>query len=330
MTRSIAVFTSANDNYIPKALMALRSFQRYHPNWSYFLIGTQEKMGQESLELIRRFSIELLEINEMHRLVKRGRYKDAYPMETFYKLRGPELLAKRGFVYSIGIDGDVFCAHPLKLEKLLGRIEGFAGRVVGNLDRTLGYKQREKNYEFDFSLRNVRDTLGIVEASLAKNLEVNSGVLFWNSNYMFKIGLFDKVIQVFNDCQGCFESDQDLLAFTIAAHHIPLTEIGDNYNFNFFEDSPKPDKKLQKRIRKGYFQDIHIVHFVFCKPWLKPVRPTAAKAYFINAWRKFVLDELGDKAYDLFDDLSFVRPISLTSRLWRRVRNFGSQIRLKF
>jgi hypothetical protein len=319
MMRRIAVFAAANDGYVPKAVMALRSFQRWYPDYGYFLLGAKAAMSRESLKFIRHHNIELLDVDEAHRFVKQGRTKNRFPVETIYRLKGPELLAERGFTYSIQADGDVFCVRPLEIENLLGRIEGFAGVVVGDLGRTLGNKQREENEEFDFSLERVRDTLGLEldDASLRTKYEVNGGVLFWNNVFMAKLGLFDRVIQVFRACRGCFEGSQDLMTFTAAVHDIPFLELGDPYNFSFFEDhSLRIDEKVQREVRRGKFQHIYIVHFLYCKPWLRPNRPDVAKAHFINAWRQFVVDELGDKAYELFDDLSVVRPVSFAYRFF--------------
>lgn len=320
MTQPVAVFAAADDQYVPKAVMALRSFQRWHSDWSYFLLATKAALSQESLAFIQRYNIELLDVDETHRFLKQGRNKHNYPLETIYKLKGPELVFQRGFTYSIGIDGDVFCARPLEIENLLGTIEGYAGVAVGDFGRTLGNKQREQNEEFDFSLERVRDTLGVDEVALSTTYEVNGGVLFWNNVAMAKLGLFDKVHQVFRQCQGCFEGGQDLMTFTAAVHDIPFMELGDSLNFSFFEDaSVRLNNELREEVRRGEFQRIYIVHFVYCKPWLRPNHPTVVKAHFINAWRQFVVDELGDKAYELFDDLSVVRPVSLAYRLWTRV-----------
>jgi lipopolysaccharide biosynthesis glycosyltransferase len=328
--KTLAIYAAADDAYVPKAVMALRSFQRWHPGSGYFLLGTQAKMSQDSMQFIRRYNIELIDVDESRRFVKLEHYKYSYPLETVVKLKGPELLAERGFPYSLVIDGDVYCVRPLKLEGLLERIEGYAGRIVGDLARTLVNKQSEQNKEFDFNPELVRQTLGIDQAALSMNYEVNGGVLFWNNMYMARIGLFDRVADVFRQCQGCFEGGQDLMTFTAAAYNIPFMELGDPYNFNFFEDSHMVStelQELQKRIWRGQFHDICIVHFIWCKPWLDPYKPSLAKKHFINAWRKFILDELGDTAYRFFDDLSIIRPESFAKRLWSRVRRIGGRVK---
>lgn len=327
IVQPLAFFAASDDQYIPKAAMALRSFQRWHPECGYFVLGPKAAMSSQSLEFLRRYSIQLLDVDESRRFVKQGRRKDKYPTECFYLFKGPELLAEHGFTYSISVDGDVFCARPLDLETVLNSIEGFAARPVGTLGRTLSFKQQEKNQEFDFSFERVRDMLGLQEGLLKTRYEVNTGVVFWNNISMAKLGLFEKATRVFELCQGCFEGDQDLLGFTAATFDIPFFELGDLYNFSFFEDSHlKIDDRLQEQVRRGLFEDISIVHFVFSKPWLTTKSRSAVKVHFINAWREFVLNELGEKAYDIFDDLSFIRSLSSTTRVWSLVRRIWSKL----
>jgi lipopolysaccharide biosynthesis glycosyltransferase len=136
---------------------------------------------------------------------------------------------------------------------------------------------------------------------------VNCGLVFWNNAAMAKLGLFEKIAEVFGKCRGCFAGEQALVALSAAAYDIPLLELSDAYNFNFFEDSLREDRLLRKQVRRGEYDDICIVHYVWCKPWLREDNPSAVKAHFINAWRGFVLDELRDSAHDLFEDLSVIR-----------------------
>ncbi len=234
--KKLAIYAAADDAYVPKAVMALRSFQRWHAEFAYFLLATENKLSEDSLQFIKKFNIELIDVDQTHRFAKLNKYKYKYPLETVVKLYGPEILAGRGYPYSLVIDGDVYCAAPMQLEDILGNIQGYAGRVVGPFSRTIDYKQKEKNPEFDFSLQSLHDTLGIEEALIGSHYEVNGGVLFWNNDYMAKLGMFDKVATVFQKCYGCFLGGQDLFTFTTAAYKIPFLRLSDAYNYNFFED----------------------------------------------------------------------------------------------
>src|SRR5262245_5728838 len=127
----IAIFTSANSSYVPKAAVALLSFRRWHPEFDYFVLGTKARMHPKTLTLLEDYEIELIDVGESRRLVRKEELvQKALPVETFYLLNGPELLAERGFDYSISIDGDVFCYRPLQLDSVLHLVQGFAGRPV--------------------------------------------------------------------------------------------------------------------------------------------------------------------------------------------------------
>jgi hypothetical protein len=80
--------------------MALRSFQRWFPECSYFLLGTRASMSDRSLALLERYEIDLIDTDEAERFA-RPWDKPIYPPETFYYLKGPETLARRGFAYSV-------------------------------------------------------------------------------------------------------------------------------------------------------------------------------------------------------------------------------------
>jgi hypothetical protein len=316
----VAIFATADERYVPPSVMALRSFQRWFPEYNYFLLGLRVAMSAQSLALISRYGIELIDVDEAVRFVRPARYKNVNPLECFYIFKGPELLAERGYRYSLSVDGDVFCPRRFDLSAMCEGIQGFGGRPVGTLARTLGYKQRQQNEEFDFNDQRVYDVLGIDQEICQTRYEVNSGVVAWNNVAMAECEFFKKAVRVFKDCHGCFRGDQELLAFTAAAYHLPFSELDDSYNYNFFEDSLRCDAELREQMRQGQCWRIRIVHFVWCKPWRPTVAQHAVKAYFINQWRQFVLRELGDEAHALFEDLSFVRVRHPIGPFWNALR----------
>jgi hypothetical protein len=321
----VAIFAAADNEYVPTSVMALRSFQRWFPYCQYFLLGSRAKLTANSLALIERYRIGFLDVDLSERFVRHDRYKQAYPIETFYYLKGPELLANRGLKYSIGVDGDVFCARPFDLETVFRGIVGYGGRPVGTLRRTLQYAQRRSvRGGFGFAFERVSKELGIGDDLLDARYEVNAGVVFWKNHAMAKSELFESAIRVLAKCQGCIGEDQTLLTLTAAAHRIPFTELDESYNF--FDNSFRPDPELGKRLKRGECQDVRIVHFVRTKPWRAPANPSAVKAYFINSWRSFVLRELGDEAYDLFDDLSMIRVAYPISPFWNWLRRIRSRL----
>jgi hypothetical protein len=322
---SIGVFAAADESYVPYAAMALRSFQRWFPSWGYFLAGKRASMSPQSLDLLDRFEIELLDIDASQRFIRHEDYRKRYPVEIFNYLLVPEVLANRGITYSIGIDGDVFCARPFDFQCVFRNIEGFGGRPVGTLRRALLYRERKYPGGEVFAFERVRDVLGIDEDLLDTRFEVNAGVVFWNNQAMARVGLSEKATTVFAECEGRVHCDQTLLTLTAASHRLPFTELDATYNFCFSE-SFRESPELRRKLRRGECQDICIVHFAFAKPWRTTVTQSAIKAHFINSWRIFVVEELGDHAVDFFEDLSVVRARYPIGPFWNMVRRLRSVV----
>src|SRR5436309_2345139 len=107
----VAVFAAADDGYVPYAVMALRSFQRWFPDCGYFLLASRAAMSVQSIALLGRYGIELIDVDDAARFARPARYKNVNPPECFYLFKGPELLAERGYRYSLAVDGDVFCSR---------------------------------------------------------------------------------------------------------------------------------------------------------------------------------------------------------------------------
>lgn len=320
----MAIFATADDKYVPACTMALRSFQRWFPDCSYFLLGTRAAMSQRSIALLERYKIELIDVDLAHRFRRSACCDNGNAVERFYLFSGPELLWAKGYRYSLSVDGDVFCSRPFDLQALCDGVEGFRGRAIGTLARTLRNKQRQQHQKFDFEDWRVRDVLGMDENHCRSRWEVNSGVLVWNNMAMARHRLAEQAARVFDACGRCFCGDQELLAFTAAACGLPFTEMDDTFNFRFFEGAAQPDPRLIEQMRRGECNRIRIVHFVFSKPWCPVRAPSAVKAHFINAWRVFVLDELGNEGQAFFDDLSHVRvrfPIGFSWNIARKIRS---------
>jgi hypothetical protein len=305
----LAVFASATDNYVPKALTALLSFRRWHPDFGYYLLGTSAHMRLETLRLLDKYELELIDLDESRQYLRKKVYDSKFPVETVYLLKGPELMKERGFDFGISIDGDTFCYRPLQLETVLPSVSGLAGRPVRSLSRTLRSKQAEKNSEFDFSLAAVKSTLGIAENDLAKGTEINGGFVIWNNHFMAEIQLFKKCLETARKCFGCFEGNQDLMAFVVALKKIPITEL--DYPYHLLLSKPKKKKgpaanPLRADASREYFGDVRVIHFIDPKPWASASVDSLSltQIHFINAWRSFAKHTLGADFKTFFSELS--------------------------
>jgi hypothetical protein len=228
----------------------------------------------------------------------------------------------------------VFCRRSFDLGAVLPGVGVFRAKPVGTLGRTIEWKSRGPfgRGPFTFTRDSVRDALGIDPAKLATNYEVNAGLIFWNNAAAAEHTLFEAVTNVFAACDGCFEADQDLLAFTAAAHGIPFAELSEAYNFCGFADTSHFDTigtNLRKQVRIGNLAHVCIVHFWNQKPWQRPDTwphrpPPSIMTTFVNDWRRFVVSELGDTAFGLFDDLAVVRVRRPVKPFWNLLRRLRS------
>jgi hypothetical protein len=321
---SVGVFAAADDAYVPKAVMALRSFQRQFPDWSYFLAGRRGALSAASVGMLDRYGIHVLDVDPRTRFTRARGFETRYPVEVFNTMLVPELLAAKGISHSIGIDGDVFCVRRFDHVPLLRDIEGFGARPVAMLRSALAYRRRKYAGSDAYRLDRLHQ-LGLTDRELDARFEVNTGVVFWNNVYMASIGLAEKAAAVFAACDGRISGDQLLLSVTAACHRLPFHELDHAYHF-CFRESFRRSPGLAKEVADGDDRSICIVHFTFLKPWRPAVAPSPLNAHFINRWRSFVREELGGEAEALFDDVSAVRVRLPIGPVWNTVRRLRSTL----
>jgi lipopolysaccharide biosynthesis glycosyltransferase len=316
----LAVHSAADEPYVPKAVLALRSFQKKHPELSYFLLANAQDLSSNSRRLLDQNSIELIDLKNEMRFERKGTLKDSYPLATYFRFAGPERLADLGYDYSLYIDGDVYCNERIDFPPLLDRIQDFAARPVGTLARTLVHKQEEENLDYDFALDRVCNDLGLAPNSFNSSYEYGFGVIIWNNHAMKSKKLMDQALEVFHRCNGCFQGSQDLFAFVSATGDFSALTLKEELHFCFFEDSMSRDRALWLELLMRHYDRINIVHFVYRKPWDVHRNLTRVECHLINQWRRHARTDFGERAADLFGDLSDLRPGTLVSRLAERAR----------
>ena len=85
-------------------------------------------MSPDQLSPVDAYGIELTDVDERDRFARPPEYvqRDPHPAECFYVFKGLELLAERGFAYSVAVDGDTFCSHRFDIQVLVSPpVEGF-------------------------------------------------------------------------------------------------------------------------------------------------------------------------------------------------------------
>jgi lipopolysaccharide biosynthesis glycosyltransferase len=158
-------------------------------------------------------------------------------------------------------------------------------------------------------LAAVKSKLGIAETDLAKGMEINGGFVIWNNRLMAQIKLFKNCSEIAAACLGCFEGNQDLLAFVAASKKIPITEL--DYPYHLLLARPRGKRgsavnPLRADASREYFGDVRVIHFIDPKPWASGSvgRLSQAQIHFINAWRNFAQHALGADSKIFFSELS--------------------------
>jgi hypothetical protein len=138
-----AFYCCSDDVYIPRAIAALKSIQRFCPDCDYFVVLNRGQTSAENLKQIESQGLEILHLvlDDDYQVGAR-RWKPI----MFWIFKVPELLADRGYRTSCAIDGDVFGVRPMDLSWLDG-VEGVA--YVRNPPRwKSGKKFLRKNWRY--------------------------------------------------------------------------------------------------------------------------------------------------------------------------------------
>lgn len=261
---SVAVYCTADHAYIVPALIALESVRRFHPRCGYFVIGNAKEIPLQSIELLRSKEIEFIhcDCNETFQ-------SDVWPNTAYLALFGPELLAERGYRYSLGLDADVLCVLPLDLERVFAGTDGFAG--IANQD------PRSSNFSHP---DRVRELYGLSD-EVMRGTNTNTGVVFWNNQAAVSFRLGER-------CSDCYRElaesgipvvgDQALFALvSVLFGGLPFQQLDYRYNYRL------GNEKDLKRSTRG----VRIFHYTGIKPW-QPWSPgSPLQLLFPPKWSRY-------------------------------------------
>lgn len=235
--------------YLPKAITALRSVQRFHPDAGYFVVG---RFGEDraAVELVERFGLTFRQLDlshvfadttaaRPHRLARRFP-RVTWPSECFWWVDAPRLFGESGYAYSCALDGDTLGVAPLVLT------EAFGGAISG-----------------------VRKPNG----------EINSGVLFLDNEALLADDLGGRALRTYRtdkrcDHPGCIGfcrtlSDQTLLQRMEQRGDVAVRAVGNAYNHMLFWDE---EAYLDKNPDAPFGIDETRIAHLLSKPWNPPVR----------------------------------------------------------
>jgi len=246
----IAIYCTADDNYIVPAIVALESIRRFHNHDMFVLSGGLEK---KNMNLLEKHNIRHVLTNK-HEYFPNGKW----PNIAYLQLAGPEIFCDMGYKYSLGVDADILCIRPLQIEAIKVLTDGYAGienegMLIDNFTRPL----------------DVMEKHGLSEEDMARH-NTNTGFVFWNNKTMKDVHLWD-------NCTECWEPnmfravDQSLFALISVLLNLPFYRLPHQYNY----------RVGNKHDRKKKLSDISIYHYTGTKPW---------EGRFVRhggLWRKF-------------------------------------------
>ncbi len=280
-----AVYSSADDNFIVPAIIALDSIRRFHPEEDYFIIGNKNKIASDKLVLLENNHIEFI-----HSVAHEMFVKTMWSTETYLTLFGPEMFYERGYKYSLYVDGDTLCVSPLGLDDIFSKTIGFAG--IENM------RPRHENFaEPEF----VQNRWGLSD-EVMNGHNTNAGVIFCNNQAAREFQLGRKSIEVYEIAKTqnklmMIAADQSLWALvTVAAIVFPLLFLPYEYNYRV---GNKDDMLLDST-------NVKIFHYLVPKPWtINRIRniygsilKRSKESFCINLWFQFVKEQ-GQFNYDL-------------------------------
>ncbi len=288
ITKDICAFSTSDDKYAVKAAMSMLTLRRWRPELKLFLIG--KYYSPETKKFLKKYRITPIEKNyDKYFHTSWGNY----PLECYYMFVGPEILHKKGFKYSLYVDGDVFCNQdPLQFP--LSEIKDFAGALTKRSIRDIFDYTGEKDAETVVQMYGNEEVL--------KEPRVQTGIVFFNNQSLVKKDFLKKIGKVYQDAIDAGiprKGDDSLLAlFRVAYPKWGYADTGHRYNFiTFHRGFGRRWTRLdEEMISNGVFW-----HFNKIKPWDNGSQfATYAYEYFYHAWRRHVIDTLEPHELELY------------------------------
>lgn len=260
LAKDFAFFCVADGRgYVPKAVTALCSIRRFHPDAGYFVIGPFAN-DPDAMELISRQDLQF-QCLDLHHLFRDCEFIDTlngkWRSECFWWTYAHKVFADKGYKFCCALDGDVLCVSPLELDSLFDHQAPLSGVAK-------------------------------------RNGKINSGVLFLHNQRLDEFQFFEKILNIYNNakicdhpqCSGyCREKgDQGLIWEMQRLHGLRPHILENAYNHmlvlnekSYLEKNPAAPFDVGKS---------RLLHLLF-KPWRAlpqsgPLNSVALDGY--NAW----------------------------------------------
>lgn len=280
MFKKICAYSSCDEDYLPKCVVALLSIRKWNPEVDLFIVA--EDLSPQALAFLERHEIRLMQVSLKDRFYKAY----DYPIECFYLFSGPEIFAGLGYDYSVYVDGDVYCNRGLGLD--WSDLVYYGGVSVGNISMLLGGDLSIISKQWKFSE--------------VPGYRIQSGVIYFNNRSLAEIGFLEKIATLYDESikMGVPRKGDDSLfsLFQLVFQQYKPLILEDDYNYIVHNDCKTKDgvngwyHSASEKITKCVF-----FHFTLAapKPWLLPKDyPCYTTKYFRRKWLQRMLDLLSE------------------------------------
>ena len=187
---------STNDSYVYKAiitLLSVREKNEENKNFEYFVCGN---ISDKYKRVIEEYNLGVLKIDLKN--IFGGSKGFIWPNECFWSCAIPEAFYKKGFSYSIVLDGDIFCIGKVPMN-IIEEVEELALRI-GTKGQAFLRKIMKK---FNFRQKDIEECW------------MSSGTIIFNNKNLTRKKFKEEFINLYRDLSkiSYFEADETVFFF---------------------------------------------------------------------------------------------------------------------
>lgn len=266
-------YSTCDNSYFIYSLISLISVKKWNPTYDLYIITS--KLNDKNKRLAQSYEVDVIELDLTSYFYKEW----DYPKECFYLFAGPKVLSKKGYSFSIYIDGDVLCNREINID--WKSIEYFAGTSHRSMDHVFG--------------GDINNIFKVFDIESVPSYRIQSGVIFFNNQKMAGINLLSRVAKLFKSSLENNiprKGDDSLFAlFQLVHSKVQPSVLSRKYNTILPGNARESDLLVDGSI----IRDCVFFHFTSgcSKPWIKDERSkTPVERYFRKKWQELLVNSL--------------------------------------
>lgn len=284
-----AAYVAGDENIALGALVALHSFNKYHPEVDLYLYSYPEKIDKKYLAEFKKIGVNIIDITQYKSdFSKFAVFEDgdlSWPQEIFMNFLVPTLL-KDKYDYVFKLDYDLLTIKRFNYEEIIPKNQVVLSSIYNPFNL---YKQVAGDFKY------YRKEFGVTKRFM-RRIGINCGFLIINIKSFIKNDIFNEMQQIFNKLVADEEvdenniyGDQSLISMVIGFYSLPYKIIDTGYNVTSI---------TAKQIPSIY--DCFNIHYTgSIKPWkfneldYENIDTFNGANYFLNqVWRDYVKNNL--------------------------------------